>query len=99
MRVGLPADVKEEAVKTSGVVRFDNKVEVLLKITGTTVQEPAAQKLVTVFIYAWLGSEESQSHGNCYSMPTHSQTVYDWLLRIVFKSAVFAEKNSYVNRK
>ena len=40
------------------------------------MQEPAAQKLVTVFIYAWLGSEESQSHGNCYSMPTHSQTVY-----------------------
>ena len=52
MRVGLPADVKEEleAVKTSGVVRFDNKAEVLLKMTGTTVQEPAAQKLVTVFI-------------------------------------------------
>ena len=44
MRVGLPADVKEKAVKTSGVVRFDNKVEVLLKMTGTTVQEPAAQK-------------------------------------------------------
>ena len=86
MRVGLPSDVKEEAVKTSGVVRFDNKVEVLLKMTGTAVQEPAAQKLVTVFIYAWLGSEESQSHGNCYSMPAHSQTVYDWLLRIVLKA-------------
>ena len=68
-------------------------------MTGTTEPEPAAQKLVTVFIYAWLGSEECQSHGNCYSMPTLSQTVYDWLLRIVFKSAVFTEKISYVNRK
>ena len=85
MRVGLPADVKEEAVKTSGVVRFYNKVEVLLKMT---LQEPAAQKLVTVFIYAWLGLEESQSHGNiyCYSMPTHSPLcntgharIPDWL--------------------
>ena len=59
-------------MKTSGVVRFDNKV-------GTAVQDPAAQKLVAVFIHAWLGSEESQSHGNCYSMPTHIQMVIDQL--------------------
>ena len=43
MRVELPADVKEEAVKTSGVVKCYSKVEVLLKIDRTAVQEPAAQ--------------------------------------------------------
>ena len=74
LSVDLPADVKKEAVKTSGVVRCDKQVEVVLrnsKINGTGVQKPAAQWQEPVFVHAWLGSRKSQSHGNCYFSTTH----------------------------
>ena len=101
MRVDILADVKEEAMKTSGVVRFDNRVEVLLKMNGTTMQEPAAQKLVAVLLIHVKAKAMVQLIV-IPCLPTVKQSMNgskNIFFLMAKKSAVFAEKNSYVNRK
>ena len=73
MRVKLPAEMKEESVKTSGVVKCYSKVEVLLKMDGTAVQKTSCSVAGGSVYTCVVGFKEKQ----LLLYACHSQTVYE----------------------